>query len=92
MQTNDLCKIELFEIELFDHLTVKRNDLFLIELLVIYSNTSNHLNVFKCTTLGSFKNVINKVCLQIIYLTCMYKEDLAINNVQYAIKPNQTNP
>ena len=22
MQTNDLCKIELFEIELFDHLTV----------------------------------------------------------------------
>ena len=31
MQTNDLCKIELFEIELFDHLTLCKQ---MFELLV----------------------------------------------------------
>ena len=47
---------------------------------------------------GSFKNVIYKMCLQIIYIyvICMYKEDLALNNLQWLIchktqtKPNQT--
>ena len=42
---------------------------------------------------GSFKNVINKMCLEIIYLTYMYKDDLALNNLQWLIchktKPNQ---
>ena len=44
-------------------------------------------------SLGSFKNVINKMCLQIIYLIYMYKEDLALNNLQWLIchktQPNQ---
>ena len=31
---------------------------------------------------GSFKNVINEICLEIIYLTNMYKKDLALNNLQ----------
>ena len=43
--------------------------------------------------LGSFKNVINKMCLQIIYLIYMYKEDWALNNLQwlicYKIQPYQ---
>ena len=38
-------------------------------------------------SLGSFKNVINKICLQIIYLIYMYKVDLY--NGWYAMKPNQ---
>ena len=42
---------------------------------------------------GSFKNVINKICLEIIYLIYMYKKDLALNNLQRLIchktKPNK---
>ena len=42
---------------------------------------------------GSFKNVINKMCLEIIYLIYMYNPDLALNNLQGLIchktKPNQ---
>ena len=36
---------------------------------------------------GSFKNVINKMCLQIIriYLIYMYKEDLALNSLKWLI-------
>ena len=45
-------------------------------------------------SLGLFKNVINKMCLAIIYLLYMFKKDLAINNLQWLIyyktKPNQT--
>ena len=35
------------------------------------------------------KNPNYKMCLQIIYLVCMNKEDLAFNNL-YAMKPNPT--
>ena len=45
-------------------------------------------------SLGSFKNVIYKMCLQIIYLIYLYKEDLALKIYKgwYAIKPNQAEP
>ena len=33
----------------------------------------------------SFKNVINKMCLQIIYTQYMYKQIWAINNLQWLI-------
>ena len=36
-------------------------------------------------SLGLFRNVINKMCLQMIYLIYMYKEDLALNNQQLLI-------
>ena len=43
----------------------------------------------------SFKNVIYKMCLKIMYLIYMYEKDLAINNQQWLIchktKLNQTN-
>ena len=48
----------------------------------LYSNTWNYLTVYKTMSSGSLKNVINKMCLQIIYLIFMYKEDLALNNLQ----------
>ena len=45
---------------------------------------------------GSFKNVICKICLEIIYLIHMYKKDLVVNNLQWLkchkTKPNQTKP
>ena len=45
-------------------------------------------------SLGSFKNVIDKIRLQIIYLIYMCKVDLALNNLQWLIyhktQPNQT--
>ena len=45
---------------------------------------------------GSFKNVIYKICLEIIYLMYMDKMDLALNNLQWLIchktQPNQTKP
>ena len=43
----ELCKTELFEIELFDYFTVLVNDWSLIKLLVLNSNTWNHLTVCK---------------------------------------------
>ena len=42
--------------------------------------------------LASLKNIINKMCLQIIYLKYMYEEDLALNNLQgficHKMQPN----
>ena len=42
---------------------------------------------------GSYKNVIDKICIQIIYLVYLYKQDLALNSLQgliyYKTKPNQ---
>ena len=37
---------------------------------------------------GSFKNVIIKMCLQIVYLIYMHKQALALNNLHgsYAVK------
>ena len=37
-------------------------------------------------SLGSFKNVIDKMCLQIVYLMYMYKEGLALNSLQWFIR------
>ena len=55
-----------------------------------------YLKPFDCIqkkSLDTFKNVINKMCLQIIYLIYSYKEDLALNNLQLLIyqttKPNK---
>ena len=33
-------------------------------------------------SLGTFKNVIYKICLEIIYLIYVYKEDLALDYLQ----------
>ena len=38
-----------------------------IELLVIYSNTWNHLIEYKKISSGLLKNVVKKICLQIIF-------------------------
>ena len=42
--------------------------------------------------LGSFQNVVEKTCLQIIFLIYVYKEDMALNNLQWLVclktKPN----
>ena len=35
---------------------------------------------------GSFKNVIYKMCLEIIYLKYKYEHDLALNNQQWISK------
>ena len=68
----------------------------LIELLVIHSNTWNHLILHRKMSLGSFKNVIKK-CVYRSYIFNMhaYKQDLALNNQQWLIchknQPNQPN-
>ena len=33
----------------------------------------------------SFNNVIYKMCLEILYLVYMYKQDLALNDLQWLI-------
>ena len=47
----------------------------------------------KKTSSDSFNNVINKMFTNHIYLIYMYKEDLALNNLQWLIchktQPNQ---
>ena len=66
-----------------------------VKLYQLYSNTWNYLTVCKKSS-GSFKNVIDKMCKQIIYVFNMYvyKEDLALNYVQWLIchktQPNHT--
>ena len=56
-------------------------------------NTWNYLTVPPQISLGSFKNVINKLFTNHIYLIYMYKEYLALNNLQWLIchktQPNQ---
>ena len=39
---------------------------------------------------GSFKNVIYKIYLEIIYLIYMYKNNLALKNLEWLIWQNQT--
>ena len=39
---------------------------------------------------GLFKNVINKTCLEIMYLMYMYKNDLALNDLQWLKDRNLT--
>ena len=39
-----------------------------VKLLLLHSNTWNHLTVCKKMSSGSFKNVIKIMCLQIIYI------------------------
>ena len=55
-------------------------------------NTWNHLTVCKWMRLGSLKSAINKMFTNHIYLIRMYKQDLALNNLQWLIchktKPN----
>ena len=38
-------------------------------------------NCVKNVSHGSFKNVITKMCLEIIYQIYMYKKDLEVNNL-----------
>ena len=52
-----------------------------IKLWLLYSNTWNHLTVYKKSS-NSFKNVIYKMCLEIIYICNMYKQDLGSDNLQ----------
>ena len=54
-----------------------------ITLWPLYSNTWNHLCAKKSSDL--FKNVICKMCLQIIYSIYNHKQDLALNNLQWLI-------
>ena len=66
-----------------------------IKLLLLHSNMFIPFNCVQKISPCSFKNDINKMCLRIIYLMYMYKQDLTLNNLQWLIcqktKPNQTN-
>ena len=63
------------------------------KLLLLHSNSWNHLTLCKEISTGSFKNVINKMFTTHMYLIYMYKEDMALNNLQCLIchktQPNQ---
>ena len=50
-----------------------------VKLLLLYTNTWNHFTMCQKMSLGSFKNVISKMCLQIIYVfeIYIYTQDLA---------------
>ena len=55
---------------------------------IIDRNNGNRLTVDKKKmSSGSFKNVIYKMCLEIIYLIYMSKDDLPLNNLQWLICP-----
>ena len=41
---------------------------------------------------GLFQNVFNKMCLELILLIYMYKNGLALNDLLYVIKSNQSKP
>ena len=54
-----------------------------IRLFELDSNTWSHLTLWKTMSSGSFKNVITKMCLEVLYI--LYKQDLAFNNLQWLI-------
>ena len=56
-----------------------------VKLLLLHCKTENQLTVGKKMSSDLFKNVMNKMCLQIIYLVCMDKHDLALNNLEWLI-------
>ena len=39
-----------------------------VKLLLLHSNTWNHLTMYKQMSSVSFKNIIDKICLQIIFV------------------------
>ena len=45
----------------------------------IVNDTQKYVEPFNCVQKNSFKNVINKMCLQIIYQVYTYKKNLALN-------------
>ena len=47
-----------------------------VKLSLLYGNTWNNLTVYKKLSLGTFKNVIDKMFTNHIYLIYMYKKDL----------------
>ena len=51
-----------------------------VKLLLLHRNTWNHVNAGRNELGFTFKDVIHKMCLQI-----MFKEDLALNNRQWLI-------
>ena len=53
-----------------------------MELFILDWKKWNHLNVSQKMSSGSLKNVINEMCLEIIYLIYMYKKDLTLNDLQ----------
>ena len=60
--------------------------------LKVYCNARNDISVWKQMSADSFKNIINKIFTNHSYLIYMYKQDLALHNLQWliVIKPNQT--
>ena len=58
---------------------------------VIYQSLKPFTCVLKNMSSGSFENVINKMFTHVLYLICMYREDLALNNIQW-LKCHKTQP
>ena len=52
-----------------------------VKLLLSHNNILNHLTMCKRMSLGSFKNIIEKMFTNHIYLIYMYTEDLTLNNL-----------
>ena len=48
---------------------------------MIHKQYFEPFNFVQKMNLDLFKNVISKICLQIIYLMYMYKQDLAFNDL-----------
>ena len=63
------------------------------KLLLLHNNTWNHLTECKQISTVSSKNIMYKMCLQIIFNTYICIEDLALNNLQglicHKIHPTQ---
>ena len=71
--------------ELFEHLTIWEQ---MVDVFWIVRDTQKFLEPLNCVQKKSwswFRNVINKMNLQIIYLKYMYKQDLSLNNLQWLI-------
>ena len=66
--------------DMYIHLNVDKQ-ITHVKLLLLRSDTYNHLTVCKQMSFCSFKNNIYKMYLLIIYLIYLYKQDLALNNL-----------
>ena len=70
-------RASLFKKAILENIQLWGNKWLILSRIICIKNKWNHLIVCQKLSTVSFKNVINKICLEIIYLIYMYKNNLA---------------
>ena len=73
----------LWYIAIFENIELCANKWITVNIIIrVKKKYVKPFNSERKMSSGSFKTIIYKMCLEIIYLIYMYKKDLALNNLQ----------